>query len=262
MAEERWRQSVKNRKYRQRKGAGLPRLLCEGDSWFGYPIYRNMIDYIDDSEKYAIRRYEQSGDTLAEILDTGEFYPAIDKEQPRCLLFDGGGNDFIDGKKGWPTALFQPPLGPNYFNVAAWQAKLEELMDQYARLIAMVAGRVPILVHGYDYLFPSDVAVNYNWLPITGPWFKPAMEAAGIVNAAEQRHIGHKLIDEFNDALKTVASTANAGRPRSIFYHADLRRTLVAGDWANEMHPYSKGFEKLARAYREVLETEVLVQWP
>ena len=69
MAEERWKQSFKNQRYRLRKNAGLPRLLSEGDSWFAYPIYRNLIDYIDDTERYAIRRTEQSGDRLDEIMD-------------------------------------------------------------------------------------------------------------------------------------------------------------------------------------------------
>jgi hypothetical protein len=263
MASERWKQSVKNQVYRQRKKDGLPRLLSEGDSWFGYPIYRNIIDYIDDNERYAIRRCEQSGDMLAEILNTGEFYPLIDKEEPRCLLFDGGGNDLIDGNNGWPDNLFQPPVGPDLINVAAWQAKLQELMDMYEnRLVPMLAGRVPILVHGYDALIPSDVAVTYDWLPVTGPWFKPALDAAGIATAGDQRKIGKKLIDDFNDGLAGVAARVNAGLPRPVFYHADLRGTLAPGDWANEMHPYSRGFKALARVYLDVLENQVLPQWP
>ena len=260
---ERWEQSVKNQVYRQRKKAGLPRLLSEGDSWFGYPIYRNIIDYIDDTEEYAICRREQSGDMLAEILNTGEFYPLIDKEKPRCLLFDGGGNDLIDGANGFPAALFAPPLGPDLINVANWQAKLQELMDMYEkRLIPMVAGRVPILVHGYDLLIPSDVPVTYDWLPVTGPWFKPAMVAAGIANPVDQRRIGKKCIDDFNDGLAAVAARVNAGLARPVLYCADLRGTLAPEDWANEMHPYSRGFKALARAYRNVLETQVLPQWP
>src|SRR5258708_6086835 len=83
-------------------------------------LYRNMIDYIDDTERYAIRRGEQSGDTLLGILNTGEFYPLIDSERPRALLFDGGGNDLIDGNNGWPAKLFAAPLGPDLINVANW----------------------------------------------------------------------------------------------------------------------------------------------
>lgn len=262
MAEERWRQGFKNQRYRQRKQAGLPRLLSEGDSWFGYPIYRNLIDYIDDTERYAIRRCEQSGDRLDEIMNTGEFYPLVDKEAPRCLLFGGGGNDFIHRQEGFPARLFAPPLGPDSINVAEWQAKLSSLIRLYERLVVMVDGRVPILVHGYDYLFPSDEGVNYDFLKVTGPWFKPALDAAGLVDAALQQRIGRKLIEDFNDAQIELAATVNAGQPRRLLYHADFRGTLTAGDWANEMHPYSKGFAKLEAKYRSVLEKEVLAEWP
>ncbi len=263
MAGERWRQSVKNQVYRQRRNAGLPRLLSEGDSWFGYPIYRNMIDYIDDTERYAIRRCEQSGDTLLGILNTGEFYPLIDSERPRALLFDGGGNDLIDGNNGWPAKLFAAPLGPDLINVANWSAKLQELMDMYEkRLIPMVAGRLPILVHGYDFVIPSTVAVTYNWLPVTGPWFLPAMETAGITAAADQRHIGETVIDAFNDGLIAVAARVNAGLPRRVFYVSDLRGTLPPNDWANEMHPLGRGFKALSAKYLDVLEKQVLQEWP
>ena len=262
MAEERWKQSFKNQRYRLRKNAGLPRLLSEGDSWFGYPIYRNLIDYIDDTERYAIRRTEQSGDRLDEIMDTGEFYPLIDKEAPRALLFCGGGNDLISRDDGWPARLFAPPLGPDSFNVAAWSDKLDSLMHLFERLVVMVDARVPILVHGYDYLVPTDRGVNYDFLTVTGPWFKPAMDAAGLTRAAVQNAIGHTLIDAFNDALRALADEVNAGKPRRVLYHADLRGVLDAGDWANEMHPFSKGFKKLAKVYLDVLEDEVLPEWP
>lgn len=262
MAEERWRQSFKDRRYRQRKKAGLPRLLSEGDSWFGYPMHRNLVDYLDDTERWAIKRCEQSGDRLDQILDTGEFYPLIDKERPRCLLFSGGGNDMIDRAGGWPGRLFAPPVDGDGLNLGAWQAKLAELLRLYRRLVAMVDGRVPIVVHGYDHLIPSDRGAYQDWLPVSGPWFKPEMDAAGLGAPAAQRAIGRRLIDEFNAGLAALAAEANAGRPRRLVYHVDLRGTLDASDWVNEMHPYSRGFEKLARVVRRVLEDEVLAEWP
>lgn len=263
MPGERWKQSVKNEVYRLRKKARLPRLLSEGDSWFGYPIYRNIIDYIDDTEEFAIRRCEQSGDTLTQIINSGEFYPLIHKEQPRCLIFDGGGNDLIDSQFGWPDKLFEPPLGPDNINVANWTARLAELMGLYEqRLIPMVAGRVPVLTHGYDFLVPSDVPVVYNWLPATGPWFKPAMDRAGLTDPAVQRAIGRKLINDFNQGLIDVADRVNQGQPRPLLYYVDLRGTLAEEDWANEMHPYSRGFEVQADRMLDVLKNRVLVDWP
>jgi hypothetical protein len=273
MADERWRQSVKNRKYRQRKKAGKIRLLSEGDSWFGYPIYKNIIDFIDDSGRYAIRRFEQSGDTLAQILSDAAFYPTldsilsadrfsalIDQEEPRCLLFDGGGNDLTVG--GWPGKLFVPPVDPIGINTTAWNAKLSELMNGYRKLLTLVADRVPVLVHGYDYMVASGKAVRYGGVPVTGPWFRPAMVAAGITSDAAQKTVVRRLIGDFNDGLIALAASVNSAKPRKVLYHADFRDTLSDDDWANEMHPYSRGFEKLAKKYLGHLENEVLVDWP
>lgn len=255
---ERWMQSVKDQVYRQRKKAGLTRLLSEGDSWFGYPIYRNMIDYIDDTEKYAIRRVEQSGDTLQQVLQGREFEPLIDQERPVCILFSAGGNDLINAE--WPARLFRPPLDPDNINAAEWQAKVSELAAMYRRVLELIAGRAPLLTHGYDCLVPSDKGVRYDGFNVTGPWFKKAMDTAGITARRDQLRIGKRIVTDFNAALEGVATAINAGQAKRLMVHANLCGTLEESDWANEMHPFSRGFQKVAAKYREAL-TEVLEEW-
>jgi hypothetical protein len=202
---------------------------------------------------------EQSGDTLANVLLGREFEPLIDQERPRCILFSAGGNDLINAE--WPAELFTPPLGPDNINEARWTAKVDELVRMYRRVLELIAGRAPLLTHGYDHLVPSDKGVRYDGITVTGPWFKKAMVAAGIVARRDQLRIGTRLVDDFNQALLDLEAETNLGQPRRLMVHADLRGTLAEDDWANEMHPFSRGFKMLAARYRQELDA-LLVEWP
>jgi hypothetical protein len=244
-------QAEKDQRYRKRRDR-YPRILCEGDSWFGYPVYTNLIDFVDRQEKFAIKRWERSGDTLEEIMHTGEFYSSIDKELPHTLIFSGGGNDLVD--KSW---IQDGPDGPGLFNqytsgatarelinAVVWQGKLDRFRELYETLVRMVDQRCPIVAHGYDDLIPSDTPVKYDGLKVTGPWVKPAMEAKRIVNPTLQEKVAKEVVGDFNAMLSKVAA-AHPG----FFVHVDLRGTLARAEWANEMHPTRRGFEKLAKRF-------------
>ena len=88
MAEEqRWQPEVRERRYNRRKDAGLPRLVSEGDSWFDYPPHANVIDYVDDTENFAVKRFESSGDTLHNMASRVEAVAdAVRTEHPECVL--------------------------------------------------------------------------------------------------------------------------------------------------------------------------------
>jgi hypothetical protein len=244
-------QAEKDQRYRKRKDK-FPRILCEGDSWFGYPVYTNFIDYIDRWEDYAIKRCERSGDTLEEIMHTGEFYAPIDKEEPEALVFCGGGNDLVDktwiedgpGRPGLFNEYTAGATARELINAQVWQGKLDRFRELYETLVAMVDERCPIVAHGYDNLIPSDTPVKYDGAKITGPWVRPAMQKKGILNEALQTKIAKLVVGDYNEMLGKVA----AAHP-DWFVHIDLRGTLDPADWANEMHPTRKGFEKVARKF-------------
>jgi hypothetical protein len=248
MPTDRWQQSVKDQVYRRRKKAGLPRLLSEGDSWFAYPMCLNIVDYIDDTERFAIKRVEQSGDKLRDILDSGEFFPLIHSESPRCLIFSGGGNDLVE--QPFVTQLFLPPKPGGTAQdmldrATVWGPKLQWFDQQFERLMMLVDRRLPVLVHGYDYLIPSPQGVRYDGFALTGPWVQPAMLAKGITDPKDQRAVARIVIDDFNTMLQSVA----ARWPNHMSY-LNLRGTLEPGsEWANEMHPKAAGFKKVAAKF-------------
>jgi hypothetical protein len=107
----RWQPAERNARFVKARAAGLPVVVSEGDSWFDYPMYRNIIDRIDDKRRFALKRLEFSGDTVAHMIGDGtvtsgvqSLETVITAERPRFLLFSGGGNDmvgeeFTDGVK-------------------------------------------------------------------------------------------------------------------------------------------------------------------
>ena len=64
-----------------------------GDSWFCYPVWRNLIDYISASNKFAICRRGESGQLLKGLVDDGLYLDAVKSEKPVALLIGGGGNN-------------------------------------------------------------------------------------------------------------------------------------------------------------------------
>jgi hypothetical protein len=248
-------QAQKDYRYQLRKDS-LPRLVSEGDSWFDYPVWSNIIDLVDEREQFAVRRLECSGDKLREIVADGSYLTAIRKEKPRLLLFSAGGNDFVN--KPFVTGTDKnSPLFTKYFadaaaeelvNTEKWEHKLDEILQMYEEVIANVGGQVPILVHGYDYIIPSLVPAKYDGVAVAGPWIRPTMEAMCIEDEKLQCEIGKLLIDSFNEVLASLASN-HPGQ----FVHVDLRTKLAPHLWANEIHPYKQGFSILADAYREAI---------
>lgn len=240
-------------RYRRRLRAGFPPVVSEGDSWFDYPLFLNLIDRIDDAALFAHLRLEKSGDTVAGMIATATDLRAlrsvVAEEQPVCLLFSGGGNDLA-------AAAPQLFRGGTFADPAEHliDDTLEDTFDRIERavrnMVAEIGSLAPIFAHGYDYFQPSPKGVRIIVIrDVTGPWIQPEMLRAGIVDAGLQRAIARVLIDRFNMMLTGIA------RDHPLdFVHVDLRGTLdIDRDWANEIHPTRAGFQKVATTFVTVL---------
>lgn len=226
------------------------RLVAEGDSWFAYPTWNNLVDFVDvEANRYAIRRLGECGRRLSEIVGQGNYLKAVQDENPKVLLISGSGNDvvneeFVTGSDGDGPLLNKYEAGSSaddLVNDVKWRAKLSEITELFETLIKRVGGAAPILVHGYDYIVPSKEGARYDGKVVAGPWIQPTMHTQGIDDPDVQRAIGIYIIDSINDLLTKLA----VDHPNR-FYHVSLLGTLSPGDWANEIHPYSGGFKKSA----------------
>ena len=238
----RHRPSERLARYRKRKRAGFPVVLSEGDSWFSYEFYRNVIDHLDDDEMFAHLRLEMSGDTVENMIGDPRaldgLRAVVRDERPLFVLFSGGGNDMQNNA----ARLFRHGATPEDCLVPAVMDSLfGTLKAHYRRLIDAIGPDAPILAHGYDYFQPKDRGVRMAGfdLPV-GPWFHPEMNEAGITDEDRQLEVAKLIVDRFNDDLADL----EASHPGD-FVHADLRGTLDAQTWENEIHPTEEGFREV-----------------
>jgi hypothetical protein len=238
-------------------------LLAHGDSWFDYPLDGNRIS-LSDTDVIAqlesmgninpvIQNVSHYGDATTEemswpkqqrmidsLADQGNW---LENGKPDAILFSGGGDDvagnqfciFLDyanaGGSGLDASRFQEALGM----VEASYRDLFLFRDRNAP-------GVPIFGHCYDFPIPNGVH------PIcAGPWLLPSLTFAGW-SSAQGTGIVHDSLVAFRSILVGLASD-----PVNKFVLVETQNTLQADDWANELHPYPKGFKKIAQRFVDAL---------
>ena len=236
-------------------------IMTEGDSWFSYPINRNIVDYLEMMNDFTMLRLEHSGDEARQILRKGgeqmKRMRAYLKRYPFALLmFSGGGNDIVD--ENLETLLVDKQSGTSWkecIDQPALTARLDEIEAAYRGLLQMrdeVCPKCAVVAHSYDYVVPANRPARSAFgLATRGPWIYPRLREKGIDPRTDGIFIVRYLIDAFYARLAEIAAT-----PGSRFHVVDTRRTLIPGDpiqWADEMHPSGVGAELLARQWRLVL---------
>ena len=245
----RYQPAEREARYAYARRKGLPVVVSEGDSWFDYPMYLNIIDRIDDTRRYAIKRLEFSGDTVANMVGRGERWrglsslrAVVENEQPRFVLFSGGGNDIVGDEIAGGIRRYDSTNSPEWhLDTAVWRDLTRYVRAAYVRLIETIGPFAPVFAHGYDNVIPNPKPARYDGIAVAGPWLYDEMVAMEIP-AAMQRRIGKAMIGWFNDML---ADLEEEYWDTGWFAHIDLRRTLSAGDWQNEIHPTRQGFAKI-----------------
>lgn len=236
-------------------------IMTEGDSWFSYPINRNIVDYLEMMSDFTILRLEHSGDEAREILKKGGEQMKRMRDYLRrypfaLLMFSGGGNDIVD--ENLDTLLIDKKPGTGWqdcIDQTALNTRLDEIEAGYRRLLEMrdeVRPKCVVVAHCYDYVVPANrPAKSAFGLATVGPWIYPRLVKKGIDPRTDGIFIVRYLIDEFHARLANMAAT-----PGSRFHVVDTRRTLIPADpiqWADEMHPSGTGAELLARQWRLAL---------
>jgi hypothetical protein len=231
-----------------KKAIGAHKIVAEGDSWFRLPqiftVPDTCIDYLQ-LDGYPIVNLARWGHTLEQILLAGEFWPYIDNGHD-LLLFSAGGNDVLGGGE-LASFLNLFDVGHSKPSDAAYYLK-PEFFWNLDRIISnletgliqpMAARRAnkKIIMHGYDYAIPRP----------NGPWLGGPMEYQGLhptFNAALCRAIVRLMIDAFNSKLRGLAS-----RYPDVFTYLDLRRTVGANEWYDELHGKDAAAKKIARKF-------------
>jgi hypothetical protein len=91
-----------------------------------------------------------------------------------------------------------------------------------------------------------------------GPWLYPAMLAYAVPQA-DWAALAAVLLDRLQTLLDHLAATTPDGSVHIVHSQGTLNRaaptdTGPAGDWENEIHPTSHGYQKLSALWRPVLD--------
>jgi len=247
-------------------------IVAEGDSWFDYPLKKDIIDYLRQ-DGYAIQCFAKAGDTLENMVFGTEYrriarsssdithlgpislqntLNAIRTHKPQIVLLSTGGNDvvgsemisYLNHKHSSPSSLV---------NKAIYREKLQQMrlaIEFFIRSVHSTHKDTHILMDGYDYAKVNGKGYSFIFKNIKGPWIQPAMGQKAITDPLDQTSIIRYLVDEFNEMLQDLSDQY------PYFHHIDLRGTFPNDkDWDNEIHLNNPGFRKVATLYRKKIES-------
>jgi hypothetical protein len=233
-------------------------MLSQGDSWFDYPLSGNSVSLTSTD---IIAQLTSMGVINPVILNTAHFGDATTVEmslpkqermiaalqdpsnwvndKPDAILFSGGGDDIA----GDQFCIYLDYAGPGStgINAARFQGVLDSVQASYEDLFVFrdkYAPGVPVFAHCYDNPIPNGTH------PVcAGPWLKPSLDYCGW-NVTQGTSILAQAITDFKAMLVALANN---------FTLVDTQGVLVPPDWANELHSYPAGFQKLAGKYLDAL---------
>jgi lysophospholipase L1-like esterase len=229
-------------------------------------MYRNIIDRIDDTGRFALKRLEFSGDTMDHMVGSGDKWAGlaslkavVEHERPRFVLFSGGGNDIVGDEIKGAIREYDPTKNAEWhLQTRRWTELTGAVQKAYGALIEGIGPLAPIFAHGYDYIIPSNRPVRYDGVSVAGPWVWKEMnknkdENKNMPNEM-QGEVAGAMIDWFNGMLSELEQKY---LEQGYFGHLDVRGTLAPNQWQNEIHPTAKGFEVLTRAVLTRLDAKL-----
>lgn len=229
-----------------------PVIISEGDSWFDYPKC-NAIDIIQKSSdpRFNILRLENNGDEMMELMSGKQKHNIASmlkryRNKVDVLLYSGGGNDIV-GQWDMEFFLKQKTSGMGWekcIKKQRFMRKLTQIKTAWLDLLALRDDHSPetvIITHGYDYPIPRNEGFTIFNFRLVGSWMYPAMVEKGINDPQDQREIAKWMIAGLNTMLNGIA----AGKKG--FRVANTPGTVAEDEWADEIHPNKKGFEKVAK---------------
>jgi hypothetical protein len=259
-------------------------ILAEGDSWFDINQFPadNMLKHIQFGTATTIVNCAHVGDTMAHMVDrinSPQFRQLLAWRKWKAIMFSGGGNDLIDAV--WDTLSQQSHVLKRASNPAStapadWidQTNLNTLWTSldacFATLLAMRADSLsanrntPILLHQYEFIIPRPEPARFKVGPISiklgGPWLAIALQHIGAPQNAWDG-IARNVMGQLGARIQGWAGHPNVfmARTHNTIKPAAVNAMGVSGDWANEIHPNSVGYRKLATPWRTALTAASVV---
>ena len=257
---------------------GVKRVLAEGDSWLSIFLPRdgNLLTWLESRHDVVVLDLSYPGDTLADMASGRQFelFRRLISDERHgwrfdAILLNGGGNDLIVG--GLQRILKKPARSgrakhkaEDWIDFEALDRLLEDIGDCFgsfiqARSDSALNGECPILSWTYDFITPRNCGAQLLGVTVEGPWICPRLSAAGIEAPELQKTIIDTLLISYRTRLLELSAD-----PVNNFRVVDTQGTLTPaspedlaskGDWADEIHPSARGWNKLAARIGSALDT-------
>lgn len=238
-----------------------PVVISEGDSWFSYADVIGRLDdpkgtaLAKDQRAWSLLRLERAGDEVMTILSGAQrsrLRGYLERWRLDALLFSAGGNDII-GPDLLPLLRDFTPgaAAQDLVQYSRFERRIRQIQDCYRELLDLLsdAGQTcKVFVNSYDYVVPSDQGAKLLFIKVSGPWVKPYLEKRNIPPALWP-DVLRLLIDAFATAIDQVAA-----EPRGVGRLVRVEtRSLVQGQWQDEIHPNRRGALRVASAFEVAL---------
>jgi hypothetical protein len=240
-------------------------LLADGDSWFDYPLTDGLpigsSDIIHQLQSLItpapeILNLAHHGDATTALMGVSKRNELMKQlHDPNnghfdAILFSGGGNDLVgDQFRLWLQDEASAGGDPTK---AVDQQALSDILGvvvtAYRDLLAArdsMGHDIPIFVHAYDLALPTNIGVCGN-----GPWLFPSLQSRSWMNdtnpwdLAKGAAIVKLILIEFEKQMRSLSTV-----PGNNVVYIETQGTLVASEWANDLHPTPGGFKKIAQQF-------------
>lgn len=247
------------------------RILCEGDSWFsigGLPG-SNLLFHMHFNQSTLLINLARPGDTIKNISKISEnpklselIYEKKFLTKWDAIFLSGGGNDLIDMSN---QIICTPSEGAgkhmlDYVDSVELNNLKNRVQRGYSTIARLRVGskneKTPIITHVYDYPTPRNAKSKFGAINVGGPWIYAALKTNDVpeefwISLTDYifEYLAVSIIELENkiENFHVVAST------RGTLRRARLGTRGPDGDWENEIHPTSEGYEKLANIISEHL---------
>jgi hypothetical protein len=243
----------------------LPTIYAEGDSWFQFPVFiEELIDHLRSD--FNILCTSTAGDTLRNMVFRKPDYLQELKQlilvrglDVRGFFFSGAGNDVIGEDEDGIPAL-QTLVRPfDATQTAAWhldtpqcRERLDYIESAYRQLFESVEQAFPALaypglriyIHGYDYVQVRSLPDGDPHKPFWARnWTGDPLKAKGFSDNA----CGSAVLRELLDRLNSLTERVCGADPRGVY--VNLRQSVRADQWADELHATSEGYRAAASRF-------------
>lgn len=249
------------------------RLLADGDSWFDYPLGKDVLDYLNNYFKHPVTKLAKAGSTLNELVYGPDELFKSDPSQGKtrltmvveklrqhahhepfdAFLFSGGGND-IAGPEFFSFINHAASELPNPNQSVldgvvngTFRKAYEDMIEVLLAEVQNLGIQLPIFLHGYDYPWPDGRGAVA--LGIIGPWFENSFRKKGFpITGPNDPDLARRrtIVAEFIKSLNVLLDSLQTKYIGKVF-KVDLLGTLPnRADWANELHPTNAGFGAVA----------------